>query len=134
MGWLRLQSTLLDQKHYDMFLLSVPADMLMKLALREDITVLDASRHDRGSRACWQGLAFLKFVCGRLWGFQVPVNPKWGKDFEERWKKLDKRTKKWIGYYKVVWNRGCANPGVDGFRLRWECLKIERERELKELI
>ena len=66
-SFMRLQSTHCEQKRWADVLASVPDDMLMRLALGQDVTVYDYGARKAVPRAVWQGLEFVKFVLTWEW-------------------------------------------------------------------
>jgi hypothetical protein len=69
----RVQSTWCEQKRWGDVALTVGADLLFHLARGETCVVHDVSERDRESRACWQGLSWLRYACSVAWGLPEPA-------------------------------------------------------------
>ena len=64
---LRLQSTWCEQKRWEDVLASVPDEMLLRLALGQECRVYDYGARKFQSRACWQGLEWVRYALTRRW-------------------------------------------------------------------
>lgn len=71
--YVRLQSTWCEQKLWEQVLWTTDADLFFNLAIGNRCVVHDASERDRETRACWQGLAWIRYACERSWG--LPASP-----------------------------------------------------------
>lgn len=69
----RIQSTHCEQKRWAQVVSGAGPDILMNLALGHTLIVHDKSERRNETRACWQGLAFVRFACETQWG--LPVTP-----------------------------------------------------------
>ena len=69
----RIQSTHCEQKRWAQVVQGAGPDILMNLALGHSVIVHDKSERRHETRACWQGLAFIRFACETRWG--LPVSP-----------------------------------------------------------
>jgi hypothetical protein len=64
---LRIQSTHCEQKRWEDVLASVPDEMLLRLAMGEECRIYDYGANKPISRACWQGLEWVRYVLCRRW-------------------------------------------------------------------
>ena len=73
-GFVRIQSTALEQHRWGSVLRDLDYTFLAALAQGADVCVIDASHNPGkwGSRAIWQGLPFINYVIGRRWHGYVP--------------------------------------------------------------
>lgn len=101
---LRVQSTHCEQKQWGRILETVGADLLYALTQGTFCIVHDVSEKDRETRACWQGLSWIRYACQRAWEVEpkqefsrggVILNPYW----EEQWKGLDRKVRHAVIYY-----------------------------------
>lgn len=102
--YLRIQSTWCEQKRWEDVLATVGPDFLYHLAVGEPIRVHDVSERMRMTRACWQGLTWIRFACERLWGaVETPAIARGGVNatryFEEELVKISPRVKKQVEYF-----------------------------------
>lgn len=80
----RIQSTHCEQKRWDLVIFGAGPDLLYNLATGERCIVHDCSEKDRETRACWQGLAWLRLACSVRWGRDVaPAVVRNGQDASE---------------------------------------------------
>lgn len=111
----RIQSTHCELRQWDDVIdTSFGPDLWMHLAMGHHLVVHDLSekpyKHDktmrRETRACWQGLNFIRYVAERCWG--MPITPTYGRNrewdmtdyFEEAWYGLENATVKRVKYYR----------------------------------
>ncbi|MEV0237831.1 hypothetical protein [Nonomuraea sp. NPDC050786] len=101
--YLRLQSTWCEQKRWADILWTIGPDFYQHLAAGP-VTVHDVSERPRATRACWQGLAWVRYACERLWS--APTTPaivRNGHDmtayFDRQLDNLDDRVKKHVRYF-----------------------------------
>jgi hypothetical protein len=66
--FLRIQSTWCEQKRFADVLWTVGPDFLYHLATETSLTVHDVSEKRRVTRAIWQGIPWIRYVCQRTWG------------------------------------------------------------------
>ncbi|GGS85030.1 hypothetical protein GCM10010156_49550 [Planobispora rosea] len=102
--YLRLQSTWCEQKRWGDILWTLGPDFYQHLATRP-VTVHDVSERPRTTRACWQGLTWVRFACERLWN--APPGPAIGRSghgmtdyFSRELAGLDHRVKKHVRYFR----------------------------------
>lgn len=103
--FIRIQSTMCEQKLMGEILLSISDDFLMNLALGNKCVVYDYGAKKDVPRAIWMGLEWILYVCHKRWSIDnyKPLTKRGGrteKFFEEQYYKLDKSTKRKIDYYK----------------------------------
>lgn len=104
-SFIRIQSTMCEQNQMVQILNSIPADMLMNLALDDTIChVYDyGSRGGACPRAFWFGLEWVKYVLHRIW-FKTEYMPMKGKSqqnyFREEFRKLTSSERKVFKYYR----------------------------------
>lgn len=123
-GFVRFQSSLLEQKQFERFLQEVDNNILMLLALGKTVCIWDCtSRKMKGndSRACWQGVSWLTYVLERAWlnkqstfAFGMHIC------FMEKYAKLSRPTLKRIKYYRRFLN-------TDEINLGYECKVSEHD-------
>jgi hypothetical protein len=63
----RIQSTHCERKQWSSVLWSTPDEMLLSLAMGDEVVVHDCSEKDRETRACWQGLELIRWCCVWSW-------------------------------------------------------------------
>jgi|WetSurSiteA1Bulk_404760.scaffolds.fasta_scaffold00108_35 hypothetical protein len=67
-GFVRIESTLCEQKHWGLLLQRLDANFLVRIASGIDIEVYDTtSRYSDVSRALWQGLPLINYCLYRAW-------------------------------------------------------------------
>lgn len=71
--FLRIQSTWCEQKRWADVLAAATPDLLYRWAVGDEVTVHDVSERDRVTRACWQGLVWLRFCAEMTWSDQDPT-------------------------------------------------------------
>jgi hypothetical protein len=70
LNYIRIQSTQLERKHLEHLLKDLDNNFLMKLAIGKECVVLDFTsrkKKNNTSRACWQGIPWIKYCLSRLW-------------------------------------------------------------------
>lgn len=103
----RIQSTACEQKRWGPIIHEVGADLFYCLAKGDHITVHDRSERQRETRACWQGLSWIRYAAHRAWrdtpppsefsrGWGMLLNPYW----EQEFRKLPRTTRNLLAYYK----------------------------------
>lgn len=73
--YMRLQSTWCEQKLWEHILWTLPEDFLMAAALGQTCLVLDTSGNERGPRALWQGLEWVRYALGEAWVIGTKCDP-----------------------------------------------------------
>ena len=115
--FIRIQSTLCEQKCWDQVVRDLDYDFLMQLAFGNHCLIYDYSARKNISRALFQGLEFIKYVLNRRWFKNDPrayvknmdVTPY----FAQEYKKLSKTAKRKIDYFKKFLQTDKIN--VEGF-------------------
>ena len=108
--YLRIQSTRLEQKAFELVIREIGPDFLMHLALGAEVVVHDVSERPRTTRALWQGLPWVRFVCERTWAGVALTAPLMRNGhnaagyFEEQYRALSDGTVRWVGYFGQFWN------------------------------
>lgn len=113
--FIRLQSTACEQKHWDKVLHELGADFYFELARGTTCIVHDKSEKNRETRACWQGLSWIRYACHRAWDGGKPptefsrgnmnISPYW----EEQFKRLPTKTRRMLEHYRKYYNGGIIN-------------------------
>lgn len=102
----RIQSTQCEMKQWDKVVLCFGEDLWMHLAMGHHLVVHDYSEKPRETRACWQGVQFIRYVAERSWAMpptsaygrnrQQLMNPQFSYMYDEL---LDTTTKR-VKYYR----------------------------------
>lgn len=109
-SFIRIQSTICEQKNWDRLIQELDYDFLMNLALGNECDVYDYGANKPIPRAMYQGIEFVKYTLYRRWvnkEYQTNVNRSKNKDrinncndyFSKCYEKLDDRTKKKLDYF-----------------------------------
>lgn len=128
LNFIRIQSTHCEQKHLEHVLRDLDNNFLMKLAIGKECVVLDYTsrkKKNNTSRACWQGLAWIKYCINRIW-FKREIKCKYGmhKCFKVHFSRLNYYTKNKLRYYrKFVMN--------NDINLRYVCGPTEHDSNLE---
>ena len=110
--FIRIQSTMLEQKNWDRILQELDYDFLMNVALGNECVIYDFGTNKPVPRAVYQGVEFIKYVLHKRWyntEYLTDINRS-GKDtkirrdcnsyFESCYRDLEDRTKKKLDYFK----------------------------------
>lgn len=109
--FIRIQSTLCEQKNWNRLIQELDYDFLMNVAIGNECTIYDYGARKPIARAIYQGVEFIKYVLYKRWldqEYLTDIN-KGNKDhirrdcnsyFESCYKNLDDRTKKKLDYFK----------------------------------
>lgn len=131
-GFCRIQSTLCEQKNWSRLIEDLDWNVLVWLASGEKVKIIDCSNHGWGSRACWQGVEFIKFCLEKNWfGKANKVFFKLNNSTnycENQYYKLSKRA-----MAKIKSARRLLNPSLKCVNLLWICRKTEREMTSGEI-
>ena len=102
----RIQSTHCEQKRWAQVVSGAGPDLLMNLALGNTVVVHDKSERRRETRACWQGLSFIRFACETSW--DMPVTPIHGERgpmmeayFRDVMRRIGEPTLNFLRYYRT---------------------------------
>lgn len=66
-GYVRIQSTWLEQKRFWPVIHDLDYAFLLAIAMGHDVMVYDTSAHKQESRAIYQGLPWIDYVLNRVW-------------------------------------------------------------------
>lgn len=120
----RIPSTWCEQKLWDRVIDGAGPELLFALANGHIGIVHDLSERSRETRACWQGLSWLRYACWRAWNNKpaptevsrsgLVINDYW----EEQWRVLPRPVKHWLRYFgqfytpgNTIWLRSCWKRG-----------------------
>ena len=102
--FIRIQSTACEQKRWDFILQELDYNFLLDLALGNNVTVVDYGANKEVSRACYQGVEWIRYALNNCWFGKDEKSFVRGTDvtnyFSECYAKLDKRTLKKLNYFK----------------------------------
>lgn len=109
--FIRIQSTLCEQKNWDRILQDLDYDFLMNIALGNEIVVYDFGAKKPIPKSIYLGLQFIKYVLYKRWLNQEyktrvnrtdsePIRKDCNSYFESCYKNLDRRTKNKLDYFK----------------------------------
>lgn len=108
--FIRIQSTLCEQKNWDRIIQELDYDFLMNLALGNKCVVYDFGARKYIPRAIYQGLLFIKYVLYKRWigvDYKAILKRSDNKEginctryFEQCYNKLDDRTLRKLDYFK----------------------------------
>lgn len=100
----RIQSTHFENKHFEIALKDVDNNLLMKLAIGRNCVILDCTSRkvkNNTSRACWQGIAWIKYCLERVWFHRkIKCNRGMHDHFDKEFNKLSRCTLKKLKYYR----------------------------------
>ena len=126
---LRIQSTACEQKRWPVILHEAGAELLFTLAQGNIAIVHDRSARSRETRACWQGLSWMRYALFRAWNDQAlvvpseksprghPLNPYW----EAQYALLPRSTRHLLRHFKryyglpgqTIYLRSCWSRSKD---------------------
>lgn len=109
--FIRIQSTICEQKNWDRLIQELDYDFLMNIAVGNEVVVYDYGARKPIPRAIYQGMEFIRYVLNRRWYGRVyrtdisrtnQVHIRKGCDayFEQCYLGLEDRTKKKLDYFK----------------------------------
>ena len=113
-NFIRINSTYIEQKHYDLLFSRLSDDLLLHLALGYQCQIYDTSCH--GFSLIYRvGIPIIKYFLTKVWlDKEMPLyfstrsgkhficnNPEW---LNQIWKSLKKSTRKKLKYYKMFLN------------------------------
>ena len=134
--FIRIQSTACEQKRWDFLLQDLDYNFLLWLAQGKRCIVYDYSSKKAVTRACYQGIEFIKFVLNKRWLNKdyIPIvrSNNVFKYFDEVYRKLEDRTFKKLDYFKKFLNTEkihlsfeCKRTTYDG-NYEWYSEKLRR--------
>jgi len=109
--FIRIQSTLCEQKNWDRIIQDLDYDFLLNVAIGNECIIYDYGARKPVPRAVYQGIEFLKYVLHKRWlNEEYLTDCNRGKDkhirkdcnsyFEACYRNLEKITKKKLDYFK----------------------------------
>lgn len=127
--FIRIQSTACEQHNWDCLIANLDSDFMMNLVLGNECQVYDfGSRGGEISRACWQGLEFVKWILNYRWlGKRTKTKGKacdMSGYFYEVWKGLGKKSRRKIDYFKKFLM-------TDEIKLTYVCEKTSHDGDLE---
>jgi hypothetical protein len=134
-SFIRIQSTHCEQKNYEEMFSNLDSNFLMHLAMGFDCIVYDfgSRRFDGNSRACWQGLELIRFICNKIWfDLEFLENDdvkKQQEHFIEVYKYC-RPLKRKLKYFKKF---STIDPSLKetGVRLKWFSYKTEHDNDIE---
>jgi hypothetical protein len=113
-SFIRIQSTLFEQKHWEHVLNQLDSNLLMNLAMGNECIIYDyGSRNGDNSRVIWQGIPFITFILYKIWLNKINVTYVKDNDvtdyFHLVYKTLSKGTKRKLKYYIKFINTDTIN-------------------------
>lgn len=117
-GFVRIQSTALEQHRWDFILQELDYTFLLDLARGCEVEVIDYSAKKKQSRANYQGLPFIKFVLDLIWfdnlqeSFVKDINVT--NYFLSEYSRLSKRTFKKLKYFRDFLNDNIKEVKLTG--------------------
>lgn len=114
-GITRIQSTACEQKRWASILDTLGADLLYNLAQGNACVIHDRSEKERETRACWQGLSWIRYATHRAWNPGLPppseksrggmaLNRYWERVYQD----LPNSTKHLLKYYRKYYTGGAV--------------------------
>lgn len=103
---IRLQSTRCEQKQWGQLIHDAGPELLFAVASGHVAIVHDVDEQLRETRACWQGLSWLRYACHKAWNEGSPPQEKvkhgliLDKYWQQEWDKLPRGTRHWLKYFK----------------------------------
>jgi hypothetical protein len=103
-AFLRLQSSHCETKQWDKIISDLDNNFLMKLAIGRKCIVLDCtSRKNKNntSRACWQGLSWIKYCLYRTWFYkEIELEQGMTPYFRTQYNALPRFIRRKLKYYR----------------------------------
>ena len=103
-NFIRIQSTHIENEAFDKLLSTLDSNFLMSLALGYECIIYDFGAKNYISKAIYYGIEWIKYVLNIRWfnKLETPYikGKKVEKQFAEHYKKINKKTKKQLDYYK----------------------------------
>ena len=114
-GYIRIQSTMCEQKNWNRIIQELDYDFLLNLAIGNRCIVVDYGANKPIPRALYQGVEFIRYTLNRRW-FNIDTNvvikrsvTSHGNNstnyFQSEYNRLDDRTKKKLDYFKTFLNK-----------------------------
>ena len=113
--FIRIQSTVCEQKMWDRLIQELDYDFLMNVAIGNNCLVYDYGANKPIPRAMYQGIEFIKYSLYRRWfnkcydtnirRSKTKNGQSCNKYFDECYNKMEDRTKKKLDYFKPYLNK-----------------------------
>mgnify|MGYP003593761225 CR=1 FL=1 len=113
--FIRIQSTVCEQKMWDRLIQELDYDFLMNVAIGNNCLVYDYGANKPIPRAMYQGIEFIKYALYRRWfnkcydtnirRSKTKNGQNCNKYFDECYNKMEDRTKKKLDYFKPYLNK-----------------------------
>ena len=100
LSFIRIQSTICEQKDWNRVIMDLDNNFLLHVALGFDCIIYDYTHHGKESRACWQGVEFVKYCLNRIWFGRMQTSSNFSTYFNEQFCKLTKSVRKKLKYYR----------------------------------
>ena len=125
-----LKSSHIESRSFNKFIMSVPADILLNLALGNKVIIFDVTSNGK-SKITDIGVRLINVMLDYFW-FNVPFpRDKWFDTYLNCYKKLDKQSKKHIRYYRKFILTNTVNLFGHKIRLQKEQGEIVINKFLK---
>jgi hypothetical protein len=150
--FIRIQSTICEQKNWDRLIQELDYDFLLNVAVGNECCIYDYGTRKPVSRAVYQGLEFIKYALYRRWlNEEYQTNccrcknkeehscQNANKYFESCYVGLDKRTKKKLDYFKPFVSGEINLTAVtdstmhDGDKGYYKEILFEKNHHIKEI-
>lgn len=100
-SFIRIPSTWCEQKLWDQVIQNLDTTLLLNLALGNWCVIYDKSAHHKVSRACSQGVEFIRYALNKCWfNREGKVDPGQHNYFREEYKKLSKCSIRKLKYFR----------------------------------
>lgn len=115
-AFIRIQSTVCEQKDWARLLMDLDNNFLMQLALGFDCIVFDFGARKKTARAVYQGLEFVRFACSVCWlgEAEEPLvrGNKCGPYFYKSYNELPDRVLNKLKFYRTYFRGKISLRGV----------------------
>lgn len=109
--FIRIQSTLCEQKLWNQLIQELDYDFLFNIAIGREVVIYDYGAKKPISRALYQGVEFIKYVLNKRWlgieyesdvsrTYKEHIRKDCNSYFESCYKSLDRKTKRKLDYFK----------------------------------
>ena len=115
-SFIRLQSTICEQKDWDRLIMDLDNNFLMHLALGYACKVYDFGAQKKTARAVYQGLEFVRYATAMCWlgEAEEPLvrGNKCGEYFHKSYRELSDRAKNKLKYYRTFFRGKITLEGI----------------------